>query len=98
MTMTNDKIEYQRSRLISEIKIANNGYLNLDYMSNAQRDFAQKCALDGIVRIKNGAVYLPTTTPEFFKTPYPTKAFANRHDGPDYEGAILSRQENQSLS
>lgn len=82
--------------LIASIKMANNGYLLLDYMHQAEKLFSHECAKSGIVVITSGTVHMPATKPEFFKTPFPTKAFALRHDS-DYEGAILDRQEAQGF-
>lgn len=83
----------QLQRLISDIKLANNGYLLLGYMRPADASFARQAAQDGHVTITNGTVHMPKFKPEFVETPYPTKAFALRPDGPDYEVAILQRQE-----
>lgn len=84
-------------KLIDDIKLANNGYLILENLSPGLKEFAQKVAQSGIVAIANGLVHMPTTKPEFFKTSYPTKAFAPALDGPDFEGAILMRQANAGL-
>lgn len=84
----------RREALIADIKLANNGYLQLKYMSYADREYAQQLAKLGKVVITNGLVHIPSTKPEFFPTPYPTKAFKPTHDGPDYEGAILMQQAN----
>lgn len=78
--------------LFADIKLANNGYLVLDYMRPADRVFAHECAKNGDVVITNGTVHMPATKPEFFKTPYPVRALKLLQDGPDFEDAILQRQ------
>lgn len=88
---------FRRNALLSDIKLANNGYLIMSYMNEPARAFAREVAQTGEVVITNGLVHLPATTPEFVKTPYPVKAFTPSHEGPDYEGAILSRQANEGL-
>lgn len=87
----------QVAALIANINLSNNGYLVIDYMTDAYRKFVVQCAQSGIVKITNGTAHLPVVKPEFMQEPYPTKAFGLRHDGPDYEGEILSRQENQGF-
>ena len=79
--------------LKSSIKLANNGYLVLEFMRPSDHAFAQEAARAGEVIITNGVVHLPTTRPEFFRTPYPSRGFSLRHQVPDQESAILSRQE-----
>lgn len=81
-------------KLIDDIKLANNGYLILESLPPGVKEFAQKIAKSGIVAITNGLVHMPSIKPEFFKSSYPTKAFAPSLDGPDFEGAILMRQAN----
>lgn len=85
----------QVAALIASINLSNNGYLVMDYMSHVEREFAIQCAKSGVLKISNGTVHLPAKKPEFFQTPYPTKALKVRHSGPDYEGAILMRQANE---
>lgn len=81
--------------LVESIKLSNNGYLVMDYMTDAYRKFVVQCAQSGVVKITSGTVHLLAVKPEFMQTAYPTKAFALRHDGPDYEGRILTTQANQ---
>lgn len=95
--MTASSIDPRVAKLIADIKLANNGYLLLEYMRGDEKAFARECAVTGVVSITNGTVHLPVTKPEFYKTQFPTKAFAMRHEGPDYEGAILSRQANEGF-
>lgn len=91
--MSDDIHSDEIKHLFEQIKLSNNGYLVLDYMRYGEAAVARKAALDGHVQITNGTVHLPASKPEFFKTPYPAKSIALRHDGPDYEAAILGRQE-----
>jgi hypothetical protein len=96
--MTSAAIDNARvNALIADIKLANNGYLLLAYMGEGRKAFAQECAQKGLVDIRNGLVFLPGFQPEFFKATYPVKSFSLNHDGPDYEGAILSRQAEAGL-
>lgn len=78
--------------LIKGIKLANNGYLLMSAMSPAMIKTAIDMGSRHEVTVKNGMVYLPSTTPEMFKSTYSTKAFKFQYDGPDYEAAILDRQ------
>jgi hypothetical protein len=87
----------RRAALVADIKLANNGYLVMEYMTEGEREFARHVAKLGVVAITNGLVHMPATKPEFIKVPFPVKAFAPTLDGPDYEGAILSRQANEGL-
>lgn len=87
----------RRDALLADIKLANNGYLLMSYMTDPAQAFAREVAQTGEVVITNGLVHLPATKPEFVKTPYPVKAFKPSYEGPDYEGAILSRQANEGL-
>lgn len=84
--------------LLANIKLANNGYLILDYMRADDQAFACESAKTGSVVITNGTVHLPATKPEFFKTPiHVAKAIRLKHEGPDYEGAILMQQANDGF-
>lgn len=83
--------------LLANIKLANNGYLVLEYMRANDRQFAIESAKNGVVTITNGVVHMPKAKPEFLKTPVSQKAFRLVPDGPDYEGAILSRQAAQGF-
>lgn len=88
----------RREALVASIKMGNNGYLNLEYMSHSERQFARHVAELGIVKITNGLVHMPSTKPEFFQSPYTVKAFKPVYDGPDYEAAILDRQAAQGFN
>lgn len=83
--------------LIASIKLANNGYLLMSYMTENDREFARYAAKVGVVAITSGLVHMPSTKPEFFQTPYPTRALQTVHDDCDWEGAILERQENAGM-
>lgn len=82
----------QEAALITDINLSNNGYLVVMYMTPAMHRAALELQGEGKVSITNGVVHLPKMVPEFFKSPYPTKAFPMKHDGPDYEAMILDRQ------
>ncbi|OLP04620.1 hypothetical protein BLL52_4309 [Rhodoferax antarcticus ANT.BR] len=83
--------------LIADIKLANNGYLRIDCMRAGDIALGMAMAKSGKLVITNGLLHLPTTKPEFFQTPYPVKAFPMIHEGPDYEDAILARQEAEGI-
>jgi len=79
--------------IIADIKLANNGYLVMAYLSTHDCNMVRELQSKGIVVVTGGLAHLPKTKPEFFKSEYPKANQTLLVDGADYEAMILAHQE-----
>lgn len=84
--------ESRVDNLLRDIGLANNGYLNMQYMLPGDRAFAIQCADAGLVAITKGVVHAASRKPGFVSMPIEVKSIPLKPEM-DMEGAILRRQE-----